>query len=205
MRSSWDNIQLMTSSSSGGGGLHQSTATVNSLHSSSHSSSSNQSSGEAAQPLSYSLGSHSSIPIMERGHTTNVQLAASGSVKLGQGPNLLGDKSNSYSQPYLNNTGEWLHLIMKRVNLKSCNSLANKDQVTHFHLLAFPDISSNLSSGHIVLKWEVMNPRNYSVIQIQTLGRRIASKFGDQIDIGAWFQIWVKLSIWPRLRWELER
>ncbi|XP_035708976.1 rho GTPase-activating protein 26 isoform X2 [Folsomia candida] len=100
MRSSWDNIQLTSS----GIGIHQSTATVNSLHSSSHSSSSNQSSGEPL-PLSYSLGSHSSIP--ERDNSSRLLGSSQNNSRITVGLNnsgALGDsKGNSYSQPYLNN------------------------------------------------------------------------------------------------------
>lgn len=108
MRSSWDNIQLTSS----GIGIHQSTATVNSLHSSSHSSSSNQSSGEPL-PLSYSLGSHSSIP--ERDNSSRLLGSSQNNSRITVGLNnsgALGDsKGNSYSQPYLNNAGKHSTLI----------------------------------------------------------------------------------------------
>lgn len=112
MRSSWDNIQLTSS----GMGIHQSTATVNSLHSSSHSSSSNQSSGEPL-PLSYSLGSHSSIPERDRDSRDNrlhpskssrVAVGIIGSVVGGLGDS----KGNSFSQPFLNNAGNGLKIVI---------------------------------------------------------------------------------------------
>ncbi|CAG7818348.1 unnamed protein product [Allacma fusca] len=61
IRSSWDNLPLNQSGIS----LHHSTATVNSLHSSSHSSSSNQSTGDNLS-LGYPISSHLSISERDR-------------------------------------------------------------------------------------------------------------------------------------------
>ncbi|ODN00520.1 Rho GTPase-activating protein 10, partial [Orchesella cincta] len=114
IRNSWDNLQSSGSSSMGASGLYQSTATVNSLHSSSHSSSSNQSSGEPI-PLSYSLGSHSSIP--ERDGNGSGSRASSQTIPnnrgganvvnpSGQSSALVDGKDSSFSQLYLNNSND---------------------------------------------------------------------------------------------------
>ena len=97
MRSSWENLPLNQSGMS----LHQSTATVNSLHSSSHSSSSNQSTGDTLS-LGYALGSHLSFSDRDGIPPQNPQK----SVRVGM--STLGEsKDTSYSQPFLNNTGEF--------------------------------------------------------------------------------------------------
>lgn len=109
--------------------MYHSTATVNSLHSSSHSSSSNQSSGEPLPPhLAYSLGSHSSIPDRDRDvllltregssrSSTSQQQTMPNSVTRGGGGGsivspssghtatlVVDTKENSFSQLCINNT-----------------------------------------------------------------------------------------------------
>lgn len=120
IRSSWDNIQ----SASSGGVHHSSTATVNSLHSSSHSSSSNQSSGEPL-PLSYSLGSHSSIPDKESNpgpsSSTSRSLIGAHSSRVGIPVGIttptLADitKGTSYSQPFLNSSSGKSSFVLSKL------------------------------------------------------------------------------------------
>jgi len=95
----WETLPLNQS----GLAIHHSTATVNSLHSSSHSSSSNQSSGEAPQ-LTYSLGSHSSM--LDREHPIVLHPPKNSRANPGVLSGPLSDvKGTSFSQPYLNSTG----------------------------------------------------------------------------------------------------